>query len=147
MATEAQQPLKISLEAAADLSALQYTFVKRDTNGRAVAVAAATDIPIGILQNKPKALGQMAEIVVIGISKVLVTTTGTQFTTFLDLVGFDATGKAQKATATGLGGAYVQGTKLAVGQIAPIGGTGVGIPVSGDTSRVAINCLNPTPAT
>ena len=69
MAYEASQPLKLSLEAGADLSALQYYFVKLNSSGKAVAVAAVTDIPIGVLQNKPTS-GNQAEIVVIGVSKV-----------------------------------------------------------------------------
>lgn len=69
MAYEASQPLKISLEAAADLSSKQYYFVKTDANGKAAVCAAATDLPCGILQNKPTS-GQVAEIVVVGVSKV-----------------------------------------------------------------------------
>jgi hypothetical protein len=69
MAYKASQPLKITLEAAADLSAKQYYFVKIDSNGKAAAVTAITDVPIGVLQNKPTA-GQAAEIVVVGVSKV-----------------------------------------------------------------------------
>ena len=48
MAYEASQPLKLSLEAGADLSALQYYFVKLNSSGKAVAVAAVTDVPIGV---------------------------------------------------------------------------------------------------
>lgn len=69
MAYKASQPLKITLEAAADLSAKQYYFVKIDSNGKAAVCAALTDVPIGVLQNKPTA-GQAAEIVVVGVSKV-----------------------------------------------------------------------------
>lgn len=69
MAYEASQPLKITLEAAADLSAKQYYFVKVDSNGKAAVCAALTDVPVGVLQNKPTS-GQAAEIVVVGVSKV-----------------------------------------------------------------------------
>jgi len=69
MAYQASQPLKITLEAAADLSAKQYHFVKVDSNGKAAACAALTDVPVGVLQNDPTA-GQTAEIVVVGVSKV-----------------------------------------------------------------------------
>jgi hypothetical protein len=61
---------KITLEAAADLSAHQYKYVKVDSNGRAAAIAAATDLPVGVLQNKPAALGQAAEILVDGVTKL-----------------------------------------------------------------------------
>lgn len=97
----------ISLEAAADLSTKQFYFVKLDTNGRAALCAAATDRPIGILQNKPSALGRMASVMVNGISKVI----GGADLAKADQVGTDANGKAA---------AYVPGTdttKYIVGQV------------------------------
>lgn len=60
----------ITLEAAANLSANQYHWVKVDSNGRA-ALAVAADKPVGILQNKPTALGQAATVMTYGISKVV----------------------------------------------------------------------------
>lgn len=57
----------ITLEAATDLSALQYTAVTA-ASGKATASTAATDKAIGILQNKPTA-GENAEVMVIGVSK------------------------------------------------------------------------------
>lgn len=138
MATEASQPLKISLEASADLSASQYCFVKQDTNGRAAVAAAASDAVIGILQNKPKALGQMAEVVVVGVSKVV--SSGT--IAVAAAIGTDSTGKAQSVTPTGLGGSYVQGTKLAVGYLKQTSAA-----ATSDVCTVVVNCLNPTPAT
>lgn len=155
MATEASQPLKLSLEASGNLLTSQYNFVKRDANGRATAVTAATDTPVGILQNRPLALGQMAEIVVIGISKCVTTTTGTAFTTYSDGVAPDATGAAQKASGVGFSAAYVQGTKSLVGKLAVFGGiaagstgTNAGVPNAGDMTRVFVDCSTPpTPAT
>lgn len=156
MATEAQQPLKISLEAAGDLSASQYMFVKRDANGRAVAITSALDIPFGVLQNKPKALGQMAEIVIVGITKIVTTTAGTAFTGFDDFVASYLDGTAQKGiplgfsavSATGLATAAAPGTpvKVIVGKLAPIGGTGVGLPVAADVTRIIVNCTAPAAA-
>lgn len=61
--------VKITLVAAADLSAAQYKFVKLDSNGKAAAIAAATDLPIGVLQNAPAA-GEEAEILVAGGTKI-----------------------------------------------------------------------------
>jgi hypothetical protein len=60
---------KITLEAAADLSAHQFRYVKIDAAGKAAAIAAATDLPIGVLQNRPTA-GSAAEIVVDGVTKL-----------------------------------------------------------------------------
>lgn len=57
----------ISLPAAADLSALQYTAIEVSATGAASATDAAAPI-IGILQNKPEA-GQAAEVAVSGIAK------------------------------------------------------------------------------
>jgi hypothetical protein len=95
-----------SLEAAADLSAKQYTYVKLDTNGRAAAVTAATDIPVGILQNKPAALGREAVIVGLGISKVV----ANGAITAADQVGTSADGQCDGKTAG------TDTTEYAVGQ-------------------------------
>ncbi len=60
-----------TFKADADLSGKQFYFVKMTANPREVGVcAAATDRPIGVLQNKPDAVGKAAEVMVIGRSKV-----------------------------------------------------------------------------
>ncbi len=61
------------LLAGADLSALQYTFVKASTaaDDTVLGAAAATDKIIGVLQNKPTS-GQVAEVLLTGISKMIV---------------------------------------------------------------------------
>lgn len=158
MATEAQVALKISLPASAALGAAmvtanggtgvaQYCFVKRDTAGRVILCTSATDVPIGVLQNKPLGIDQMCEIVVIGITKINVGA-GTTFTTFNDGVAPYTDGTAQKATAIGWASGYVQGTKSCVGKLAPIGGTGVGLPAASDVARFVVDCATaPTPAT
>jgi hypothetical protein len=61
--------VKITRVAGADLSALQYTFVKLSTTDTVVTCTAATDIPIGVLQNAPTS-GQEAEILVVGGTKL-----------------------------------------------------------------------------
>lgn len=63
--------LMAPLKSAADLSAgtNQYKFVKLDAAGDIVAIAAATDIPIGVLQNTP-GIGQEAQVMVDGITKL-----------------------------------------------------------------------------
>jgi len=60
----------LTLEAAGDLSAAQYKFVKINTDGQAEVCSAVTDQPIGILQDKPAAKGRVAQIMVDGISKL-----------------------------------------------------------------------------
>lgn len=60
-----------TFKADADLSGKQFYFVKLTANVREVGVcAAATDRPIGVLQNKPDAAGKDAEVMVIGRTKV-----------------------------------------------------------------------------
>ena len=62
--------VKISRVAGEDLSAKQYHFVKLDNgDGTVKAVDGATDRPIGVLQNTPTS-GQIAEITVVGGTKV-----------------------------------------------------------------------------
>jgi hypothetical protein len=62
--------IKMTLTSAADLSSLQFCFVKLTADNTAGACAATTDRPIGVLLNKPDAAGQAAEILVAGITKV-----------------------------------------------------------------------------
>jgi hypothetical protein len=69
--------IPITLEAKADLSALQFTFVdvdasSVDVNGRARvgAPTGAGGMAIGVLQNKPAALGRPAEVDIYGLTKV-----------------------------------------------------------------------------
>lgn len=61
--------LIVSFEAAADLSAKQYRAMKMATGGKVDVFSGATDVPIGILQNKPKS-GETADVLILGISKV-----------------------------------------------------------------------------
>lgn len=69
--------VKVSLVAAADLSSSQYKFVKLDSAGKVVAVAAATDRPIGVLQNNPTS-GNVAEVLVSGGTKLVLGGTVTE---------------------------------------------------------------------
>jgi hypothetical protein len=62
--------VKVTLVAAADLSAKQYHFVKLDSAGKAAEIAANTDRAIGVLQNAPLA-GQEAEVLVVGGTKLV----------------------------------------------------------------------------
>jgi hypothetical protein len=58
-----------SFTAGADLSSAQYKFVEMDSAGLVTVCNAATDKPIGVLQNKPLS-GQTAQVLIAGISKV-----------------------------------------------------------------------------
>lgn len=98
---------QVSFQAAADLSAQQFRFVKLDANGQIAAITAVTDIPIGVLQDKPGAAGRAGCVMLNGISKIV----GGANLAKADQVGPDAQGRAV---------AYVAGTdttKYKVGQI------------------------------
>ena len=96
--------IPITREAKADLSALQFTFVATDAasvdaQGRArVGAPSGADVMcIGVLQNKPAALGRDAEVDIHGCTKVkagAATAAGINIST-------DANGKAIAATVTG----------------------------------------------
>lgn len=62
--------VKITLPAGADLSAKQFYFVKINSSGQAILCAAATDKPIGVLQNSPES-GEEASVLVVGGTKVV----------------------------------------------------------------------------
>ena len=88
--TTANNLLKVSFPAGADISAKKYQVVKMNTSGEIVAVTAITDIPFGILQNEPDAQGKPASVCVAGISKIVLGATLTPGAR----VGTGATGKA-----------------------------------------------------
>jgi len=99
--------VKVTLVAGADLSALQYNFVKINSSGLAVACAAATDIPVGVLQNAPIS-GQEAEVLVVGGTKIKAGAAigeGAQ-------IGTGSTGKAVALVAGTDATKYVAGTLL-----------------------------------
>ena len=100
--------------------------MKLNSSGQAVVCAAVTDIPVGILQNTP-ASGSVAEITVVGVSKVSSDaglTAGNQ-------IGTSADGQAA---------AYVAGTdttKYIVGQMLTTTGAAAVI------GTAVINCVAP----
>ena len=112
------------LYAGADLSALENTFVKPGaTEGQVVAVAAATDQPIGVLLDEPSAAGKVANVVQFGIYEVVAGAA----VAYGALVQTDASGRAITAVATG----YVVGRALQAAENA------------GEKIAVFINCINP----
>lgn len=96
---------KISLEAAADLSAKQYFLVKVDANGKA-ALCGDGENAVGVLQNDPD-IGEAAAVATAGITKVecggVITTGG--------LVACNADGEAVAAAS----GDYIIGVALETG--------------------------------
>lgn len=121
--------VKITRVAGADLSALQYTFVKQNSAGAVVAVSAATDIPIGVLQNTPIS-GQEAAIVVVGGTKLVAGATVTNGTHFA--LGTTSAGAATPLAVTDTT-KYVLGVPLVTA-------------ASGDIMSAIVNCATPTRA-
>lgn len=118
---------KLTREAGADLSALQFYAVKLNSSSQVVAVAAATDIAIGILQNKPNAAGVAAELMVAGVSEVIAggaLTTGNQITV-------DSTGRIVAAVAG------TDTTKYSMGHVL------IGCSNAGERATVLFNCMSP----
>lgn len=122
--------VKVTRVAAADLSALQYTFVKEDSAGKVVAVAAATDIPLGVLQNAPTS-GQEAEVLVVGGTKLKAGATITLGTHFL--LGTTSAGAATPLAAGTDTTKYILGVPLATA-------------ASGDIMSAIVNCAAPSRA-
>ncbi len=119
--------VKITRVAGADLSALQYTFVKLSTTDTVVTCTAATDIPIGVLQNAPTS-GQEAEILIVGGTKLTAGAT----VAIGDLLGVTSAAKASVVTTSDTT-KYVLGSAISGG-------------ASNDVITAVINCANPTRA-
>jgi hypothetical protein len=120
--------VKVTLVAAADLSAKQYHFVKLNASGEAAAIAAITDIPIGVLQNAPLA-GQEAEVLIVGGTK-LVAGEAVTLPAFLSVT---TAGKADKIATSDT-------TQFVVGQAITAGGA------DAEVITAVVNCSNPTRA-
>lgn len=124
MAFNQSQAVKITLVAAADLSAAHGRFVKM-VAGQAALITAATDRPIGVLCNKPKA-GQEAEIFVLGTTKIVASAAMASG----DSVAISADGRAAAAGTTA--GTANLGTVLLANSAA------------GGFITAMINCVNQT---
>jgi len=112
--------------AGADLSSSQYYYVKLSTTDTVIACAAATDVPIGILQNAPTS-GQEATIMVTGISKV----SSDAALSIGNLIGTSGDGQADAKTAGSDTTEYVVGVVLEAS-----GG-------AGELATCTVNGLNP----
>lgn len=118
----------LSIPAGADLSAKQYNFVKISGTG-VILVAAATDVPIGVLLNDP-ASGETAAVAVSGIVKLEASAAITAGAT----IGTTATGTAITLAAG------TDTTKYIVGRAITAAGA------AGDIITVAIDCASPARA-
>ena len=118
--------VKVTLVAGADLPALQYYFVKINSSGQAVACAAATDIPVGVLQNAPTS-GQEAEVLIVGGTKIVAGAAIGEGA----LVGTSSAGKAVALVAGTDTTKYVVGTLLTESA------------ADGNIVTAVINCANP----
>lgn len=96
--------IDISLNSDADLSSSQFFFVKAGTTG-VTSIAAATDQPLGVVQNKPK-LNEVALVRIFGPSKIAAAGTIAIFAN----VYSNSAGKA--VTAASGGSKYPQGPAL-----------------------------------
>jgi hypothetical protein len=112
--------------AGADLSSSQYYYVKLSTTDTVIVCAAATDVPIGILQNAPTS-GQDATIMVTGISKV----NSNAALSIGDAIGTAADGQADAKVAG------TDTTEYAVGVVLEASGA------AGELATATVNCLNP----
>jgi hypothetical protein len=124
MATELPV-LPYSFEAGADLRTHQFKFVKLSADDTVILCAAATDKPIGVLQNKPNT-GESAEVMLVGITKVQVD----EALVAGDLIGTSADGQADKKVV----GTDV--THFIAGQVI------TGAATAGELASALINCAN-----
>ena len=122
--------VRATFVAGADLSAAQYKFVKLNSSGQVILAAAATDVPIGVLQNNP-ASGAEASVTIVGGTKIVASAAATLGTALN--FGTSSTGKAATLAVTDTT-KYVLGVYLE----APA--------ADGVIVAAVINCANPTRA-
>jgi hypothetical protein len=118
----------LSIPAGADLSAKQYTFVKISGTG-VIAVAADTDVPIGVLLNDP-ASGETAAVAVSGVVKLKASAAITAGA----VIGTAAAGTGVTRTVG------TDTTKYILGRAITAAGA------AGDIITVAIDCASPARA-
>jgi len=122
--------VRATFVAGADLSTKQYTFVKLNSSGQVVAVAADTDSPIGVLQNNPTS-GQEASVTIVGGTKLVASASAVLGTVLA--IGTSAAGKGVNRPVTDT-------TKYTLGVYLEAPGA------DGDIVAAVINCANPTRA-
>ena len=129
MAVEAQGGYIVrSWPAGEDLSAKQFYFVTL-SSGSVVACSAATDIPVGVLQNAPES-GKAAEVCVLGPTKVSADGTISEGA----LIGTSADGQADAKVAGTDTTEYICGRALEAASAA------------GQIIEAVVNCVSPARA-
>lgn len=126
MAYEGAQIKVPGLKASADLSAKQYYFVKLSGAATVDVCAAATDKPIGVLQNAP-ASGEEAEVCCYGVTKV----SADAALSAGALIGTSSDGQADAKTPG------TDTTEYVVGQVIEATGAAAGL------ATALVNCANP----
>lgn len=119
--------LDITFKAAGDLSNKQYYFMKLSADDTVTTVTAVTDVPCGVLQNKPAAANRGAVVRVLGASYV----SSDAGLTAGNLIGTQSDGQADAKTPG------TDTTEYVVGQVT----TGTG--TAGDLAIAVINCASP----
>lgn len=117
--------VKVTLVAAADLSAKQYHFVTIDNDGKAAVVSADTDRPVGVLQNSPDT-GEEAEVLIVGGTKLVASAAVNEGA----ILGTASTGRAVTRVVSTDATKYILGTAL----------TAAG--ADGEYFTAAINCAS-----
>lgn len=84
----------INMEAGADLSTKQYTFVVMASDGQVDPVASSGAAADGVLQNKPSAAGRAASVCIGGVTKIVASGVVTRG----DEISSTNAGKAQTAS-------------------------------------------------
>jgi hypothetical protein len=128
MATEKDLIIDGTHEAGADLSTHQHKFVKLDANNRVILCTALTDVPFGILQNKPDALGKGADVARFGTQ---VKVSADAALSVGDQVGPSADGQAD---------ARVIGTDTTHYVVGIVTGA---VSNAGELATISLNCINP----
>jgi hypothetical protein len=120
--------VRATFVAGEDLSAKQYNFVKLNSSGQVIAVAADTDSPIGVLQNAPVS-GAEASVTIVGGTKIVASASQSLPAT----IGTASAGK-------GVARAVTDTTKYVLGTYLQAPGA------DGDIVAAVINCANATRA-
>ncbi|MDE0651218.1 MAG: DUF2190 family protein [Gammaproteobacteria bacterium] len=136
-AFEVGNGLCLTFEAGEDLSAAQYHFVELNADGEIELCDAATDLPIGVLQDNP-ASGEYGNVMIMGVTKLEVerASAGSAVNEG-DMIGTGSNGRADSKGAFST--TIANNTNRAVGRAL----TAAGAANSRRLIAAAINCATP----